>query len=147
MKAAPRRIGGACARPPAAAARCRLADYVELTKPRIAVLVLFTVGRGRLLAAGAASTLVLLARLLGTALVAAGASALNQFLERTATPCMRRDREPPLPAGRLQPLEVLASAWCSPSPAPALPGGRGCPAAGRRWRRSPSSVTSSSTRR
>src|SRR5262249_29647626 len=42
-----------------------------------------------------------------TGLVAAGASALNQLLERHSDALMRRTENRPLPAGRLQPLEVL----------------------------------------
>jgi heme o synthase len=89
--------------------RARLADYLELTKPRIAVLVLFTVGIGCFLAAGLRlDLLVLMHVLFGTALVAGGASALNQLLERHSDARMKRTENRPLPAGRLQPLEVLA---------------------------------------
>ena len=88
--------------------RTRFADYVELTKLRIAVLVLFTVAAGAMLAAGGAVHMpVLLHTLLGTGLVAAGASALNQLLERNTDARMRRTENRPLPAGRLHPLEVL----------------------------------------
>jgi protoheme IX farnesyltransferase len=86
----------------------RLADYVELTKPRVAVLVLFTVAAGVLLGAGPAlAPLVLFHAVLGTALVAAGASALNQWLERDTDPRMRRTRKRPLPSGRLPAREAL----------------------------------------
>ncbi len=86
----------------------RLADYAELAKPRVAVLVLFTVGAGVLLASGSDfSFLVLLHTVLGTALVAAGASALNQWLERDSDALMRRTEKRPLPSGRLQALEVF----------------------------------------
>jgi protoheme IX farnesyltransferase len=88
--------------------RLRAADYLELTKPRIAVLVLVTVGAGALLAAGKSVDVALLVHAVaGTALVAAGASALNQLLERTRDARMRRTENRPLPAGRLQPAEVL----------------------------------------
>jgi protoheme IX farnesyltransferase len=91
--------------------QARVADYVSLTKPRILVMVLFTVAAGALLAAGGMPELGLLANaLLGTTLVAAGASALNQLLERETDARMRRTENRPLPAGRLQPVEVLAFA-------------------------------------
>lgn len=91
-----------------ALARPRLADYVELAKPRVAVLVLFTVGAGVLLASGRDfQFLVLLHTVLGTALVAAGASAPNQWFERDSDALMRRTEKRPLPSGRLQALEVL----------------------------------------
>jgi protoheme IX farnesyltransferase len=90
-----------------AAAPTRLADYLTLTRPRIAVMALFTVAVGVLLASGRnVQPAVLLHTLLGTALVAAGASALNQWLERASDARMRRTENRPLPAGRLQPLEV-----------------------------------------
>jgi heme o synthase len=91
------------------AARSRWLDFVELTKPRIALLVLFTVAIGAMLASPDVPDLVLLINtLIGTALVAAGASALNQLLERHTDARMRRTENRPLPAGRLQPVEVLA---------------------------------------
>ena len=89
--------------------RPRWLDFVELTKPRIAVLVLFTVAVGGLLAAGANLDLMQLVHaLVGTALVAAGASVLNQWLERSTDASMRRTENRPLPAGRLMPAEALA---------------------------------------
>ena len=94
---------------PAVLAPSRLGDYVALTKPRVAVLVLFTVAAGFVLAAGPGVDLVLLLHtVLGTALVAGGASALNQLLERHSDALMRRTENRPLPAGRLQPAEVWA---------------------------------------
>jgi protoheme IX farnesyltransferase len=94
---------------PVALPRSRVADYLELTKPRVAVLVLFTVAAGVLLggAGRALDGMVLLHTLLGTALVAAGASALNQLLERHSDALMTRTANRPLPSGRLQPAEVL----------------------------------------
>jgi protoheme IX farnesyltransferase len=90
-----------------AVARPRVADYVALTRPRIAVMALFTVAVGVLLASGRdLQPAVLFHTLLGTALVAAGASALNQWLERHTDALMRRTENRPLPAGRLSPLEV-----------------------------------------
>ena len=82
----------------------RLADLVELTKPRIAVMALVTVAVGYLLGAGADARLVpLLHVLFGAGLVAAGGSALNCWLERDADARMRRTANRPLPAGRLSP--------------------------------------------
>lgn len=111
MKAAtlsPERVEAPAAPVVLPAAPSRLADYVALTKPRIAVLVLFTVGAGVLLAsAPAVPWAVLFHAVFGTALVAAGASALNQWLERDSDAKMRRTRGRPLPAGRLSAVEVL----------------------------------------
>lgn len=86
----------------------RVLDYLALTKPRVAVLVLFTVAAGALLAGGRqVPLLVTLHAVLGTALVAGGASALNQWIERHRDGRMRRTENRPLPAGRLLPVEVL----------------------------------------
>lgn len=88
--------------------RPRWLDFVEMTKPRIAVLVLFTVGVGALLARqGFPDWIIVLHTLIGTGLVAAGASALNQLLERHTDALMHRTENRPLPAGRLQAWEVL----------------------------------------
>jgi protoheme IX farnesyltransferase len=89
------------------AAPSRLADYLELSKPRIAVMALFTVAAGYLLGAGAAAEVrVLFHTLLGAGLVAAGGSALNQLMERRTDARMKRTANRPLPAGRLSPEEV-----------------------------------------
>jgi protoheme IX farnesyltransferase len=88
-------------------ARGRLADYVELTKPKVAVLVLFTVVAGALLAAGGMPDARLLFNVVfGTALVVSGASALNQLIERQTDTLMQRTENRPLPSGRLQGIEV-----------------------------------------
>lgn len=87
----------------------RAADYLELTKPRIAVMALFTVGAGYLLGAGgSADWRVLFHTLLGAGLVAAGGSTLNQLFERRIDARMRRTMKRPLPAGRISPEEAAA---------------------------------------
>ncbi len=88
--------------------RQRMADYVALTKPRIAVMVLITVGAGYLMAAGVnAKFATLVHTLIGAGLVAAGASAWNMWMERDTDTRMKRTANRPLPAGRLHHLEVL----------------------------------------
>jgi protoheme IX farnesyltransferase len=84
-------------------------DYIQLVRPRLALLVLVTVGTGWFLAAsGEPDWLSLVHAVIGTALLFAGASALNQLLERHRDALMPRTANRPLPAGRLQPVEVLA---------------------------------------
>jgi protoheme IX farnesyltransferase len=102
-------IAGATVLPRAAAAVwTRALDYLELTKPRVAGLVLFTVAAGAWLAdRGVPEPVFLFHILFGTALVAGGASALNQLLERHTDALMQRTESRPLAAGRLQPLEGL----------------------------------------
>jgi protoheme IX farnesyltransferase len=86
-----------------------LADYVALTKPRLVLMVAVTTAAGFYLGAPAAVDPVrLLHTLLGTALAAGGALALNQYLERDLDGRMARTRKRPLPAGRLHPLPALA---------------------------------------
>ena len=87
----------------------RLAAYVALTKPRIGVMVLVTVATGFLLGArGASHPSTLLLTLIGTGLVAGGASAWNQYLERVRDQKMRRTANRPLPTGRVSPAEAAA---------------------------------------
>jgi protoheme IX farnesyltransferase len=87
----------------------RAALYISLTKPRLVLLVLVTVVVGFLLGArGSAHPTTLAATLIGTAMVAGGAGALNQFLERSRDGLMRRTANRALPSGRLAPAEALA---------------------------------------
>jgi protoheme IX farnesyltransferase len=87
----------------------RVADYVELTKPKIAMMVLVTVAVAAFVAGwGPPSGWLLLHTLVGTALVAASASAFNQWLERDTDALMARTADRPLPAGRLSGSQVLA---------------------------------------
>jgi heme o synthase len=84
------------------------ADFVELVKPRITFMVLVTAAIGLYLGMqGGVPVSLLVDTLLGTGLVAAGASALNQVLERDTDALMRRTSERPLPAGRLDPDAAL----------------------------------------
>ena len=87
----------------------RLGDYLELSKPRISALVLATVVASGLIATwGQPDPWALVKVVLGTALVAASASALNQWLEQSRDARMERTRLRPLPDGRLSGREVLA---------------------------------------
>jgi len=81
----------------------RTADFVTLTKPRLNFLVLITTLGGMYIAAPDGVALpVLFHALVGTALVAGGASALNQVWERDTDGLMRRTRRRPIPGGRLR---------------------------------------------
>jgi protoheme IX farnesyltransferase len=93
----------------AVASGCRRAwDFVELTKPRIVLMVLMTTAVGFYLGSFEAySALRLAGTLAGTALAAAGTLALNQLLERDVDGRMERTRQRPLPQGRVQPGEAL----------------------------------------
>jgi heme o synthase len=92
----------------ATTARGALADYVQLTKPRITLMVVLTTFVGYALAAnGDWRAATLMATLAGTGLVAAGAATLNMVLERQVDGRMQRTSNRPLPAGRLRTVEAL----------------------------------------
>jgi len=91
-----------------ATTRSTFADYLELTKPRITLMVMITAMVGFVMASPrAVDGGALAAALLGTALVAAGASCLNMVIERDIDARMQRTSRRPLPAGRLRPAEAL----------------------------------------
>lgn len=85
-----------------------LSDLSELSKARLSLLVLLTTLIGFLLGwQGPMDYTILIATLLGTALSAAGASALNQWIERDLDARMSRTADRPLPAGRMHPSDAL----------------------------------------
>ena len=76
----------------------------ELFKLRLTTLVLLTTLVGFYLGShGAVSYVLMISTMLGTALLAAGASALNQLLELDYDAKMRRTQDRPLPSGRMAP--------------------------------------------
>jgi protoheme IX farnesyltransferase len=82
-------------------------DYLELSKARIVMMVLITTAAGYLIAARPVDAIILLHTLIGTAMVAAGTNALNQYIEREHDAKMRRTRLRPLPDGRITPRAAL----------------------------------------
>jgi protoheme IX farnesyltransferase len=85
-----------------------LDDVMELVKARLSLLVLLTTLVGFLIAwRGPMDWVLLTATLLGTALCAGGAAALNQWMERDIDARMKRTRERPLPGGRMSPRDAL----------------------------------------
>ena len=86
----------------------RIADYREIAKPRISLMVLVTVSCGFVLGMESSSiSITLLHACLGIAVVAFASSAVNQWIERSTDGRMRRTMNRPLPSGRLAPAEVL----------------------------------------
>ena len=82
----------------------RMRDYIALTKPRLNALVVATTAAGWCLGNQAGAPAHSMATVVvGTTLVAAGAAALNQVLERGTDALMQRTRLRPVPAGRLSP--------------------------------------------
>ena len=79
-------------------------DYLELTKPRITILILICTAVGYSFGCRPSFRLLMLVHvLLGTALMASGTSALNQWYEVESDSRMHRTRERPIPAGRIKP--------------------------------------------
>ncbi|HUP46970.1 MAG TPA: heme o synthase [Thermoanaerobaculia bacterium] len=93
---------------PLAAGRHPVRDYLELSKSRIVLMVLITAAAGYVIAAAPFSAVALLHVLFGTALVAAGTNALNQYVERDLDGLMQRTSRRPLPAGRIAPAAALS---------------------------------------
>jgi protoheme IX farnesyltransferase len=87
----------------------RLADYFELTKARVVLMVLVTTLAGFYLGGRTGFDLTLALNLIvGTALAAGGTLALNQYVERDTDAMMKRTQHRPLPEMRMRPAEALA---------------------------------------
>jgi protoheme IX farnesyltransferase len=82
-------------------------DLLALAKPRLSGLVMITSAGGLALAPGHVSAARALVTILGTAAVVGAANALNCFAERDIDARMRRTRDRPLPAGRVEPFTAL----------------------------------------
>ena len=88
--------------------RSRAADYAALAKPRLNLLVVASTLAGYVMAGGEpGSVTALLCTVIGTGLVAGGAAAFNQVIERDTDGLMRRTRTRPLPDGRLAAPEAV----------------------------------------
>lgn len=83
-------------------------DYFELTKPRLTALVILTTWLGFAFAARPMKYDALFWHaLIGSWLVASGAAALNEYLERDLDAKMKRTRQRPLPMNKLSPTSAL----------------------------------------
>jgi protoheme IX farnesyltransferase len=92
-------------------ARSRANDFIALAKPRLNLLVVASSAVGYVMGGGPLSDAArVIFTVAGTALVAGGASAFNQVIEREPDSLMRRTRLRPVPDGRLQPAESLVFA-------------------------------------
>ena len=99
------------------ATRSVLGDFVEICKPRIALLVLVTTFAGMWLASGASLAIdLVILTLLGTGLASAASGAFNNYVDREVDKLMARTRTRALPCSRLHPqqalwLGVMLSLW------------------------------------
>jgi len=88
-------------------ARTVVADYLALTKPPIMLLLLITALGGMLLAEeGMPSASLVALVMVGGALAAGGASAINHYLDRDIDERMSRTRRRPIPSHRTSPKEA-----------------------------------------
>jgi len=86
----------------------RALDYVELTKPRLVLMVLVTTFVGFYMGSqDVPEYLRLLNTVIGTALAAGGTLALNQAVESDIDAVMERTKHRPLPDGRVQTSECV----------------------------------------
>ena len=89
----------------------RWRDYLEITKPKVVVLLTFTATAGMLLAAETFPPwTVLVFGSAGIALVSAAAAALNQVVDQRIDAVMARTRNRPLPRGQLETAQAVAFA-------------------------------------
>jgi heme o synthase len=92
----------------AVGARARIAAFFELTKPRIAFLLVLTAAAGFYVGSpGRLEFLRFVNTLIGIALLAFGVSTLNQYIERVTDALMKRTAARPLPTNRVTPTEAL----------------------------------------
>ncbi len=88
--------------------RERLAAYFELTKPRIAFMLVLTSAAGFYLGMeGAFDTMLFINSMIGITLLAFGVATLNQVIERRTDALMERTAKRPLPSQRLSTAEAL----------------------------------------
>src|SRR5215470_4531647 len=86
----------------------RLAAFIDLTKPRITMLVVLTAAAGFCLGSRQGIDYVrLLHMALGITLLSSGISTLNQYIERDLDGLMRRTQSRPLPSGKLTAMHAL----------------------------------------
>jgi len=82
-------------------------DFLALTKPRVMTLVVFTALCGMLAAPGHVDPVIGFSAILCIALAAGSAAALNQWYEADIDALMKRTRNRPLPAGRMDRQSAL----------------------------------------
>lgn len=91
--------------------KSKLAYYIELTKPRILIMILVTLVIAMVAAGGTTSLMVVMHACIGTALVAASASVMNQWIEQERDGIMKRTCRRPLPAGRIASSGAASMGW------------------------------------
>jgi heme o synthase len=89
----------------------KLSYYVELAKPRILIMILITVALAFMAAGSDLGLIRLMHVCVGTALVAASASVMNQWIERERDALMTRTSKRPIPSGRVAVSQAAGMGW------------------------------------
>jgi protoheme IX farnesyltransferase len=84
-----------------------LSDWIALLKPRVMTLVVFTGVIGLLIAPGHLHPVLALTAVLCIAVAAGACGAINMWYDRDIDAVMRRTRNRPIPAGRIEPGAAL----------------------------------------
>lgn len=91
-----------------AVSQATVRDYIELLKPRVMALVVFTAIAGIVVAPGDLHPLLTFIVILCVAMGAGAAGAINMWYERDIDSVMKRTQNRPLPQGRINPDDALA---------------------------------------
>ncbi|MGB5980727.1 MAG: heme o synthase [Nonlabens sp.] len=84
-----------------------LANYIEITKPRLSVVVVFSSIAGYLLAADSVDWITLLYLCLGGYFLVGSSNVFNQIIEKDRDALMKRTMNRPIPTGRI----AVSNAW------------------------------------
>ena len=92
----------------ASAAGARVADFIELLKPRVMSLVVFSGFAGLMVAPGNLHPVLAAVAVLCIAVGAGASGAINMWYDRDIDAIMQRTRRRPIPAGRVDPQEAVS---------------------------------------
>ena len=92
----------------ASAAGARVADFIELLKPRVMSLVVFSGFAGLMAAPGNLHPVLAAVAVLCIAVGAGASGAINMWYDRDIDAVMQRTRKRPIPAGRVDPQEAVS---------------------------------------
>ncbi|MEZ0223810.1 MAG: heme o synthase [Alphaproteobacteria bacterium] len=91
-----------------AVSSAKVGDFIELLKPRVMTLVVFSGIAGIVLAPGHLHPFLVFVAVLCIAVGAGASGAINMWYERDIDAVMNRTRGRPIPMGRIAPAEALA---------------------------------------
>jgi len=94
--------------PEAHAAGARVGDFIELLKPRVMSLVVFSGFAGLMVAPGNLHPVLAAVAVLCIAVGAGASGAINMWYDRDIDAVMQRTRKRPIPAGRVDPQEAVS---------------------------------------